>query len=212
MDDFDVSTSGSADPQTENKSYPQKVKPLFGGKGFFKHWTGVVLLIILAVLVTWGLLNLPTILNVVQGQLTAWQYQWELNKLEKPYKTDKIGGKTPEETFDMFISALKKSDIDLASKYFVIQKQGDWKKILEGYQKGNILTDLVLELEEAKGKLEKSPQITSENTLEFTYLTRLEKDTEADFSGQKINLKAGNYRNSVIFEKYPSGVWKINLL
>src|SRR3989344_9475901 len=77
-------------------------------KTFFKHWSGVVVLVILAALVTWGLLNLPTIINAVQGKLTAWQYQRELDKLEAPYKNDKFGGKTPEETFDMFIDALRK--------------------------------------------------------------------------------------------------------
>ena len=38
--------------------------------------------------------------------------------LEQPYKEDVYGGKTPEETLQMFIEALKKEDIELASKYF----------------------------------------------------------------------------------------------
>lgn len=133
-----------------------------------RRWTGVVVLIILAGLVTWGLLNLPTIVDAVQGKLTAWQYQREINKLEAPYRNDKIGGKTPEETFDMFISALKKGDVDLASKYFVIDKQESWKKILEEYHKNNLLANFVLELE--------------------------------------------NSKDSLVFEKYPSNIWKIDLL
>ena len=42
---------------------------------------------------------------------------WQAN-YEKAMKEDTYGGKTPEETLRMFIEALKKEDIELASKYF----------------------------------------------------------------------------------------------
>src|SRR3989338_2957114 len=55
--------------------------------------------------------------------------------LEKQYAEDTYGGKTPEETLQLFIDALKAGDIDLASKYFVVEKQGEWldniKKVQE---------------------------------------------------------------------------------
>src|SRR3989338_1604135 len=51
--------------------------------------------------------------------------------LEEPYKNDTYGGKTPEETWAMFLDALKKGDIDLASKYFAVDEQ---KNILERIQ------------------------------------------------------------------------------
>src|SRR3989338_2945348 len=40
--------------------------------------------------------------------------------LEEPYKKDIYGGKTPEETWAMYIDALKKGDIDLASRYYAV--------------------------------------------------------------------------------------------
>lgn len=40
--------------------------------------------------------------------------------LEEPYKKDTYGGKTPEETWAMFLDALKKEDIDLAIKYYAV--------------------------------------------------------------------------------------------
>ncbi len=43
---------------------------------------------------------------------------------------DTIGGKTPQETLDMFIKAVEAGDYDLASKYFVIEKQEQWKEDL----------------------------------------------------------------------------------
>jgi len=50
---------------------------------------------------------------------------------EQRYKNDKYGGKTPEETYAMFLEALKKKDIGLASKYFVLDKQEEYKKALK---------------------------------------------------------------------------------
>ena len=52
--------------------------------------------------------------------------RWQAG-LEQPYKEDSYGGKTPEETWAMFLAALKKEDIELASKYFVVEKQGEWR-------------------------------------------------------------------------------------
>ncbi|MEM4648274.1 MAG: hypothetical protein QXO12_03140 [Candidatus Pacearchaeota archaeon] len=40
---------------------------------------------------------------------------------EKAMKEDVYGGKTPEETLKLFIEALKKEDIELASKYFMLE-------------------------------------------------------------------------------------------
>lgn len=47
----------------------------------------------------------------------------EFSDLENAYKNDSYGGSTPEETLKLFIEALQKGDIDLASKYFVPEKQ-----------------------------------------------------------------------------------------
>lgn len=46
------------------------------------------------------------------------------NQYETAMKNDTYGGKTPQETLDMFIDALKKGDVELASKYFILQEDG----------------------------------------------------------------------------------------
>src|SRR3989344_4310089 len=46
-----------------------------------------------------------------------------LAELERLYAEDTYGGQTPEETLQLFIDALKAGDIDLASKYFVIESR-----------------------------------------------------------------------------------------
>ena len=50
--------------------------------------------------------------------------------LQKAYKDDTYGGSTPEETLELFKKALEKGDIELASKYFVIEKQKETSKDL----------------------------------------------------------------------------------
>lgn len=52
--------------------------------------------------------------------------------LEEPYKKDIYGGKTPEETWGMYIDALKKGNIDLASRYYRVGDQGKRKNFLLG--------------------------------------------------------------------------------
>ncbi len=53
------------------------------------------------------------------------------DKLIEAYKNDTYGGDTPEETMDMFIEALKAGDLELASKYYVVELQGEARKDLE---------------------------------------------------------------------------------
>ncbi len=181
------------------------------GKSFFKGKVGFLVLVVVAVLVVIGLLNFSDIVDAVHGKLEAWKYQRMVDKMTAPYKNDKYGGKTPEETFDLFIDALKKEDIDLASKYFVIPKQESWKKTLGEYKKQNILADLITELESNRKKWIKNTG-SDHNVVEFNFTTKVVKESEASFGSQKLKIPAGNYTNTTQFQMYPSGIWKISLL
>ncbi len=57
-----------------------------------------------------------------------------------------------EETWQMFLDALRKEDIDLASKYFAVEKQGEMKNRLQESIK---LNRLELAIEKFSGKLKK---------------------------------------------------------
>lgn len=65
-------------------------------------------------------------------------------EMENKYKNDTFGGSTPEETLQLFISALKNGDTDLASKYFVIEKQEEWKTKIDKIKENGKL-DLMIE-------------------------------------------------------------------
>ncbi len=61
----------------------------------------------------------------------------KIDNLIQAYKEDKYGGDTPQETLALFVDALKKGDTDLASKYFVVEKQdGMLKKLPQAFESG----------------------------------------------------------------------------
>jgi len=76
-----------------------------------------------------------------------YQAQKYLDDMEKKYREDTYGGSTPEETLNLFIDALKKGDTDLASKYFVVDKQEEWKGKLEQSKKAENLNGFIALLE-----------------------------------------------------------------
>jgi len=54
---------------------------------------------------------------------SAEAFQKAEQELYQKMMADTYGGKTPEETLDLFIAAVEKGDYELASKYFVKSKQ-----------------------------------------------------------------------------------------
>lgn len=169
-------------------------------KNIFKSWVGVPVLILIALIVV---LLLPG--------YKSWQLKRAYDKVEEPYYTDNYGGTTPEETYDLFIDALKDGDLELASKYFEIEKQDSWLKTLQEYEKEGIILGFVEELENTKKIWEKSEKSTETQT-SYVYMNNIKKDKVVEFEGQDVTIPAGNYQNETIFIKYPSGAWKIDLL
>ena len=169
----------------------------------------MLLLVLFAGGIIWLVLNGMPYINSLRANWEAHrlQAQWE-----KPYREDKYGGKTPEETYDMFLAALSKGDTTLASKYFVVDKQESWSKTLEEYKKQNLLSNFILELENVR-KIWKKSEKSTENLVSFTYLNRISNDKVVNFEGQKITIPAGNYTNETVFElNIYTKVWKVNTL
>ena len=122
--------------------------------------------------------------------------EWERN-YEKAMKEDTYGGKTPEETLQMFIEALRKEDVELASKYFVLRSDGSsdpkWKEGLIKTKEIGKLQEVINVLSKAKPDL--GARISEEY---YVFSTRDENGTvTAD-----IDLRINKY----------SGVWKIESL
>ena len=95
---------------------------------------------------------------------------------------DTYGGTTPQETLRMYIEAVEAGDYELASRYFVIEKQ-----------------------EEELSKLENSPL---ENTKNVLNLLKISLNSPGSFS---IDSNGFAIRKPLLvdFILYPNGIWKI---
>lgn len=174
-----------------------------------KSWYGVLFLVLLAGGVLWLVLNGMPYVNKLRAN---WEAQRLQAQWEKPYREDKYGGKTPEETYDMFLDALRKGDTTLASKYFVVDDQDDWKKTLEEYKNNNLLANFVVELENTR-KTWKKVETKDQNIASYEYHVLVKKESEADYNGQKITIPPGNYTNNTIFNLNTyTKVWKVGVL
>jgi|SRR3989344_5070180 len=104
----------------------------------------------------------------------------------RPYLEDTYGGKTPKETLELFIAVVEKEDFDLASKYFVLSKQEEWRERMTEGKKNDDLNKFLKLIDDEIGILS---------------------------SADPLWISEDHYisTNSVLFEyvKYPQGIWKI---
>ncbi len=128
-----------------------------------------------------------------QAAIDRWQYDFE-----KPYREDTYGGKTPEETWALFLTALEKRDVELASKYFEVEHRDEKKSFL--LEEKNI-DNLDLFIKQVSSELKLDTANPSSNlSARYFYNTRDEKT-------KKI------YKNLVVFRQNPlTKVWKISTL
>lgn len=115
-----------------------------------------------------------------------------LADLRRPYLEDKYGGATPEETFAMFLDALKKEDLDLASKYFIFEEQKERKEYFEKVKSVGRWQEMVNDL---------SRQLVYKDSL-------YEDNKQYEIKNTDGKIIFG----LVDFVKYPSGVWKLTEL
>ncbi len=153
---------------------------------FLRGWKfeGGFLLIIGAALLVWA----ATVYLSPQAR-EARDTQKYLEELQAQYKNDTYGGATPEETLALFIAALEKEDIELASKYFLPEDREEITKRLEGeYQVDGNFGHTVIGLK----SLEKTGG-EGKNTAFFVITNRENVVT-----------------SQVVLDKNPNGVWKIS--
>jgi len=136
----------------------------------------------------------------------VWQYYGgyleyrALKQMEKDYvnamTADTYGGKTPQETLDMFVDALNKEDVDLASKYFMLDdnlSREKWVKTLGILKERGALDDMARDIRNLKPNPEDS---VDANDYKFVLLD------DAGMAGATINFRFNEY----------SKIWKIESL
>jgi hypothetical protein len=130
-----------------------------------------------------------------QQQKNYEKYLTWKSSYEKAMSEDTYGGKTPEETLNLFIEALKKEDLELASKYFVLNSNGQrdpkWLDLLNKIKKENNLQRMAEDLK--KYNLAKK---TFDPYYIFIYYN----------NDGSVGLQL-----TMVFNKY-SGIWKIESL
>ncbi len=132
-------------------------------KPIYKKIVKIAAIIIGVLFVVYLALIGPELWKSYKSQKALEKFEAEMRK---PYEEDIYGGKTPEETWSMFLDALKKGDIDLASKYYDVEHQGEAKKWLENLKKENKIEQSIKEME----KLRKSEnQPLSQEKVYYSY-------------------------------------------
>ncbi|MSU75415.1 MAG: hypothetical protein EXS55_02800 [Candidatus Magasanikbacteria bacterium] len=83
----------------------------------------------------------------LQARLQMWYANDVVNSIKRAQDAalaraakDTIGGQTPQETLQLYIDAVEKGDYEMASKYFVIDKQSEELESLKRAPKKNIET------------------------------------------------------------------------
>ena len=110
-----------------------------------------------------GMAVLVAALGFGLSRYGEWKFNNDIKKLEaeanRPYLVDTYGGKTPQETLQLFISAVEREDFELASKYFILSKQEEWKAALVGAKEANKLSVLLKPVKEANETIKKEEPI-----------------------------------------------------
>lgn len=128
-------------------------------KSLIRKWWFWVLVVIIAAPVVWFLAG------YVPFKYRMWEaesyrdmakagyaeMQQEQEELAEAYRNDTYGGKTPEETLRLYITALETADYDLSAKYYVYEQQqdvlaknprgvasGGFEALIDAYRNGTI--------------------------------------------------------------------------
>ena len=155
-------------------------------------WIIIALIIILVALflILGGYNNIKT---TIKGLWAVNQYNAGIELYEKTMTEDTYGGKTPEETLAMFIDALEKGDIELASKYFILDDNLSRQKWEDGLKQAQE-EGRILKIIESINQAEKS-----------------ENQSGLDSEFQLVILGKDGLAENTIFMKLNeySKVWKI---
>jgi len=147
---------------------------------------------------------------------TYWQNRSltaKMDKIKEQIAEDTMGGQTPEETFDLFLVALKAGDAKKAALYYVYNRQAEAEKnfteaLANHEEKKNTLEYFTLARE--KGVKECDPK-TDGCTFEYKYIEPTDRTTTVKQTGTVVEIKAGaeNYMTVDIVRKNGYKIWKI---
>ncbi len=134
-----------------------------GRRRSLKFWGGLILLV--------AVVGAPYFYRTVREYWQARKVLATLEKYENLVKNDTYGGATPEETLQLFVTALKEGDVLKASLYFTLDDNGGREttlNVLKQDKEKNNLEDIVkvfsnLELVSDSNNLRRTYEYKDEN-------------------------------------------------
>ena len=130
-----------------------------------------------------------------KNNLVLSELQKDISSRDQMIKNDTFGGKTPQETLDLFIKALEQENPELISKYFVYEKQSLIKNYYQDLKDKNQWPSVTEDLE----KLKDSSLVWDKQTENFYYLS-------VETVGEDGSL---NKDAVFAFKRYDNSLWKI---
>ncbi|MEW6171359.1 MAG: hypothetical protein AB1472_07385 [Candidatus Omnitrophota bacterium] len=150
-------------------------------------------------------------------QKLAQDMQKQYDDSYKAAMADTYGGKTPQETLQMYIDAVEKGDYELASKYFIGDYQERELKSLQKFSE--------IEIRNFIENLKVAKIIDKNEIFKKDYNSFIETYNRSDMPFEeyitKFNLKefyvkeewmeysANNKNFDIYFKLYPNNIWKI---
>ena len=174
----------------------------------------LIAVIVLAILVAF--------VNIAGPQYLKWVDRYEEAKYKKIYdqyieaqKNDTYGGKTPEETFDLFLDALKKNDAELASKYYIIDNQAKaLEELKDELQKEGDLNLSLVYFTDVRGGEKVCHDIEKKTggcNFRYIYITTEDRESLIVGTNDKIFIPKGSERTKATdLELNPyANIWKV---
>lgn len=140
-------------------------------------------------------------------------YQKFENAMEKFFREDVYGGATPEETYKMFVEALRAGDTDSAGKYFYWEYQERERKRFQQMKDEGKLEEYVNNLPDWGGMREEEYWDKDGKRLSWTKVSResmVVKLPKGDGAFIEETIEPGEYKQEVIFQlNKQANIWKI---
>jgi len=178
-----------------------------------KYWKFILGFLVLIFLAFFGYPFLRSIYYQVVANKTISDYKtWEAKYLDA-IKNDIYGGKTPQETYEMFKATLQDGDILNAAKFYLRDEDriSAYKKF-DQLQKDGKLNDWINNLPQWSQMKEVAYWDPDGKEFQYDY-TQKDDYIFYDVAMQKDRVvPAGKYKASIIFELGDSKLWKINQL
>lgn len=125
-------------------------------------------------------------------------------------KEDTYGGKTPQETYEMFVGALKKGDLEEAGKYFYWEYQIIKQEKFEKMRDENKLEEYITNLPKWEEMTEEEYWDKDGKRYSWNWI-RTEPEIFIDpIDGEKLVLPVGKGKSIITFQlNKQANIWKI---